>query len=173
MKNKKIFSALLALALVLSSFAGCRAENKEETQEALMPSISTAATGRYVEREIPLPECQYAMDMVMLSNGKLRLALKEASGKIIFCTQGQKENTWETDFIPEEILTSGNVESVALSPDGTVFCNTLQKLDDETYQPHMWVVEQDSTCRELPMEYEEVDPEKGFFMGYRDFTNIS
>ena len=101
MKNKKIFSALLALALVLSSFAGCRAENKEETQEALMPSISTAATGRYVEREIPLPECQYAMDMVMLSNGKLRLALKEASGKIIFCTQGQKENTWETDFIPE------------------------------------------------------------------------
>lgn len=171
MKNKRIFSALLALALVLSSFAGCRAENKEETQEALMPSISTAATGRYVEREIPLPECQYAMDMVMLSNGKLRLALKEASGKIIFCTQGQKENTWETDFIPEEILSSGNVESVALSPDGTVFCNTLQKLDDETYQPHMWVVEQDGTCRELPMEYEEVDPEKGFFMGYSDFTN--
>lgn len=87
MKIKRMLSAVLVFALVLGCFSGCGKENKEETGEALMPSISTTATGRYVEREFPLPACRYTKDMVMLSNGRLRLALQEESGNILLCTR--------------------------------------------------------------------------------------
>ena len=60
MKIKKVLSALLAAVMVLASFAGCGKEKKKEAEEALMPSISTAATGRYVETKISLPDCRYA-----------------------------------------------------------------------------------------------------------------
>lgn len=93
MKIKRIFSALLVLALVLSCFTGCGKEKQEAAEDALMPSISTTATGRYVEREIPLPACRYTKDMVMLTDGRLRLALQEESGNILLCTQGTGENT--------------------------------------------------------------------------------
>ena len=170
MKIKRIFSVLLVFALVMSCFAGCGKEEKAEIGEALMPSISTTATGRYVEREIQLPACQYAKDMVMLSNGRLRLALEEASGRILFCTQGEQENTWETDFLPEEILSSGNVESIALHSDGTVFCDTIKDLGDGTYQTHIWVVENSGEYRELPIGFKDLQPEKGYFLPYADFT---
>ena len=172
MKIKRIISVLLVLALALSCFAGCGKEKNAEAEEiTLMPSISTAATGRYVEKEIQLPACQYAKDMVMLSDGRLRLALKEESGRIIICTQGQQENTWETDFLPTEIMDSGNVESVALHNDGTIFCDTVEELGDGTYQPHIWVVDPDDSCRELPMDFPDLDAEKGYFISYADFTD--
>lgn len=172
MKIKRIISVLLVLALALSCFAGCGKEKNAEAEEiTLMPSISTAATWRYVEKEIQLPACQYAKDMVMLSDGRLRLALKEESGKIIICTQGQQENTWETDFLPTEIMDSGNVESVALHNDGTIFCDTVEELGDGTYQPHIWVVDPDDSCRELPLDFPDLDAEKGYFISYADFTD--
>lgn len=165
-------SALLIVVLMMGCFAGCGKEKNAEAEEiALMPSISTAATGRYVEREIQLPACQYASDMVMLSDGRLRLSLKEESGKILFCTQGQQENTWETDFLPDEIMSSGNVESVALHSDGTIFCDTIEDLGDDTYQPHLWVVDPDGSCRELPFDFPDLDPTKGYFIAYADFTD--
>ena len=172
MKIKRMLSALLAVVLVMGSFTGCGKEKNAEAEEmALMPSISTAATGRYVEKEIQLPACQYAEDMVMLSNGRLRLALKEESGKIMICTQGQQENTWETDFLPTEIMDSGNVESIALHSDGTIFCDTVEELKDSTYQPHLWVVDPDGGYRELTMEYSDLDVTKGYFIPCADFTD--
>lgn len=168
MKIKRMVSALLILALVLGCFAGCGKEKEEEI--ALMPSVSTAAAGRYVEKNITIPQSRYAKDMVMLSDGRLRLALEEESGSILFCTQGQQENTWVTDSLPGEILASGNVESVALSPDGTIFCDTVADLGDETYQPHLWVVEPTGEYRELPLNYSDLLPELGFFIPYADFT---
>ena len=172
MKIKRMLSALLTVALVMGSFAGCGKEKNAEAEEmALMPSISTAATGRYVEKEIQLPACQYAEDMVMLSNGRLRLALKEESGKIMICTQGQQENTWETDFLPDEILSSGSVETVALHSDGTIFCDTIEDLGDGTYQPHLWVIAPDDSYRELPMDFSDLDATKGYLIAYADFTD--
>ena len=171
MKIKRMLSAVLVFALVLGCFSGCGKENKEETGEALMPSISTTATGRYVEREIPLPACRYTKDMVMLTDGRLRLALQEESGNILICTQGTGENTWETDFLPTEILSSGNVESVALSPDGTVFCDTMEQLGEKSFKPHLWVIDPEGTCRELPLAYEDLNPEMGYFIPYADFTD--
>ena len=76
MKIKRRLSALLTVVLMMGCLAGCGKEKNAEAEEmALMPSISTAATGRYVEKEIQLPACQYAEDMVMQSDGRLRLAL--------------------------------------------------------------------------------------------------
>lgn len=172
MKIKRMLSALLTVVLVMGSFAGCGKEKNAEAEEmALMPSISTAATGRYVEKEIQLPACQYAADMVMQSDGRLRLALNEESGKIMICTQGQQENTWETDFLPDEILSSGSVENVALHSDGTIFCDTIEDLGDGTYQPHLWVIDPDDSYRELPVDFSDLDATKGYFIAYADYTD--
>ena len=172
MKIKRILSALLALALMLSCFAGCgKKDELEELDVSIEPSIDTSATGRYVEQEIQLPECNYARDMVMLSDGRLRVVLEEDNGNILICTKGTQENTWETSTLPTVIMESGNVETVALSPDGTVFCDTIEDLGNETYQPHLWVIDPDGTHRELPLDFPDLDPEKGFFIPYADFTD--
>ena len=172
MKIKKVLSALLAAVMVLSSFAGCGKEKKKEATEALMPSISTAATGRYVETKISLPDCRYAMDMVMLDEGRLRVALEQDDGTVVICTSDTSRTTW-TDIVPlpSEIMDSGNVESMALASNGIAFCSTMEILEDETHKPHLWVMNADGTCRELPVMYEDVNHEMGFFMGYCDFTD--
>ena len=171
MKIKRMLSALLTVVLMMGCLAGCGKENKAEAGETLMPSISTFATGRYVEQEIPLPECQYAMDMVMLEDGRLRVAMEQTDGIVVICTSDASRATWaDTVTLPGEILDSGNVESVALSPNGMAFCSTMEHLEDETHQPHLWVLNADGTCRELPVMYEDVNHEMGFFMGCCDFT---
>ena len=172
MKIKKVLSALLAAVMVLASFSGCGKEKKKEAEEALMPSISTAATGRYVEMKISLPDCRYAMDMVMLDEGQLRVALEQDDGIVVIYTSDASRTTW-TDIVPlpSEIMDSGNVESMALASNGMAFCSTMETLEDDTHQPHLWVLNADGTCRELTVMYEDVDPEKGFFMGYCDFTD--
>ena len=171
MKIKRILSALLAMALMLSCFAGCGKEKDEKEEEALMPSISTTATGRYVEKTIPLPDAQYCEDMVMLSDGLLRVALQEADGNILICTSGPDRASWTASVsLPEEIRNSGSVESVALAADGRVFCDTVEDLGDETYQPHLWVVEQSGEYRELAVDDSIVDSTMGFFIPYADFT---
>lgn len=172
MKIKRFLSVLLTLALVLCCFAGCRKEKIEKAEEALMPSISTTATGRYVEENLWLPESQYAMDMVMLDDGRLRVALQEDNGNILICTTTADRQLWEDPVsLPAQIIASGNVESIALASNGMAFCSTLETLEDETHQPHLWVLNADGTYRELPVMYEDVDHEKGFFMGYCDFTD--
>ena len=172
MKIKQMLSALLTLALLLACFTGCGKEKKEEAEEALMPSISTAATGRYVEKEVALPDCRYAMDMVMLEDGRLRVALELDDGTVVIYTSDAGRTTWvDTIPFPSKIMDSGNVESVALSPNGMAFCSTMETLEDETHQPHLWVMNADGTCRELPVLYEDVNHEMGFFIGYCDFTD--
>ena len=168
MKIKRLVSALLALLLVLGCFAGCG--NKKSEEDALMPSISTNATGRYVEKTIALPESRYPKDLVILSDGRLRVALEEENGNILICT-GSQDGSWEeTTSLPGEILSSGNVESVALASDGSIFCNTIQEQADETYQLHFWLISPSGEQREVPITYESVDPTMGYFIPNADFT---
>lgn len=173
MKIKNILSALLTVILVMGCFAGCGKEKNAEAEEiALMPSISTAATGRYVEKTLFLPESKYAKDMVMLSDGRLRVALAEKNGNILLCDTGPDRTVWEDPVsLPDEIINSGNVESVALSPDGTIFCDTIETLENETYQPHLWVIDPSGDHREIPVTYKDVDSSMGFFIPYADFTD--
>ena len=128
MKIKRTLSWLLALVMLLGSFTGCGKEKNDVHEMAVLePSIQAASTGRYVEKNITLPEGQYALDMVMLSDGRLRIALAEQNGNILLCTQSTQPNSWETETMPNEILCCGNVEAVALSSEGTVFGDTVQK----------------------------------------------
>lgn len=169
MKIKRFLSTLLTIALVLSCFAGCKKE--EEVQSTLMPAISTAATGRYVEKELYLPESRYAMDMVMLNNGRLRVALQENNGNILLATTSPDRKDWaDTMTLPEKITAGVAVESVALSPDGSVFCSTIESRDDDTHQPHLWLIDPAGNPKELPNTYKDIDPDAGYFIPYADFT---
>lgn len=171
MKIKKTAAAVLALLMLLGCFTGCGKEKEEASELAVTPSIISDATGRYVEKSIPLPEAKYAVDMVKLSDGRLRVALQGENGSILLCTSGPDRASWvETISLPSEILNSGSVESVSLSPDGTVFCDTVETLANGTYQPHLWVMDPSGQWRELPVTYPDVDPEMGFFIAYCDFT---
>ena len=168
MKITRILSPLLALLLILGCFAGCGKE--KEADDVLMPSISTTATGRYVEKTIALPESRYPKDLTILSDGRLRVALEEEDGTILICT-GSQDGSWEeTISLPGEILSSGNVESVALASDGSIFCNTVQEQADETYQLHFWFISPSGEHREVPITYESVDPTMGYFIPNADFT---
>ena len=171
MKRKRILSVLLVFALALSCFAGCGKKEIVEAEEiALMPSISTGATSRYVEKNIELPACRYAKDLVMLTDGRLRIALEEENGNILICTSDAGRGSWAATVSLPAGIVSQNVESVALSPDGRVFCDTVEDLGNDTYQTHIYVVENSGEYRELPIGFDGLMSEKGYFLPYADFT---
>lgn len=167
--KKRIVSMMLALLVLLGCLSGCGKEPKLSAVEVSQPGNANA-TGRYVEQSITLPDSDYAMDMVMLSTGHLRVALMKADGTVLICTAGTQSNTWDTFALPGTITESGNIGAVALSPDGSVFCSTLQKMEDETYRPNFWFLDSSGESREIPVTYADVDPQMGFFVPVCDFT---
>ncbi len=167
--KKRIISMMLALLVLLGCLSGCGKDPELSVVEVSQPGNANA-TGRYVEQSITLPDSDYAMDMVMLSTGHLRVALMKADGNVLICTAGTQSNTWDTFPLPGTITESGSIGSVALSPDGSVFCSTLQKMEDDTYQPHFWFLDSSGKSREIPVTYADVDPQMGFFVPTCDFT---
>ena len=167
--KKRILSLMLALVMLLGCLSGCGKEPELSVVEVSQPVIANA-TGRYVEQNIGLPDSDYAMDMVMLSNGRLRVALMKADGNVLICTAGTQSDTWDTFALPGTITESGSIGAVALSTDGSVFCSTLQKMEDDTYQPHFWFLDSSGKSREIPVTYADVDPQMGFFVPTCDFT---
>jgi len=129
--------------------------------------------GRYVEQEFPLPEGMAVRDLVMLSTGQLRVAAKDEDGNTYIVTTGADRTAWEeTEKLPPEILNAGRLESIALAPDGTVFCDTILK-DEETGDCSFryWVLDPEGACRELMIDYPELDPQAGYLIGTCDFTD--
>lgn len=166
MIDKKRFVSLLAALLVL---AGCLCGCGKDPELSVV-SQSGNAMGRYVEQSITLPDSDYAMDMVMLSDGRLRVALMKADGNVLICTAGTQSNTWDTFALPVKITESGSIGAVALSPEGSVFCSTLQKMEDDTYQPHFWFLDSSGKSLEIPVTYADVNPQMGYFVPTCDFT---
>lgn len=162
--KKRIISMMLALLVLLGCLSGCGKE-----PELSVVSQSGNAMGRYVEQSITLPDSDYAMDMVMLSTGHLRVALMKADGNVLICTAGTQSETWDTFALPGTIAESGNIGAVALSPEGSVFCSTLQKMEDGTYQPHFWFLDSSGNSREIPVTYADVNPQMGYFVPTCDF----
>ena len=167
--KKRIISMMLALLVLLGCLSGCGKGPELSVVEVSQPGNANA-TGRYVEQSITLPDSDYAMDMVMLSTGHLRVALMKADGNVLICTAGTQSETWDTFALPGTITESGNIGAVALSPDGSVFCSTLQKMEDETYRPHFWFLDSSGKSREIPVTYADVEPQMGFFVPTCDFT---
>lgn len=163
--KKRIISMMLALLVLLGCLSGCGKE-----PELSVVSQSGNAMGRYVEQSITLPDSDYAMDMVMLSDGRLRVALMKADGNVLICTAGTQSNTWDTFALPVKITESGSIGAVALSPEGSVFCSTLQKMEDDTYQPHFWFLDSSGKSLEIPVTYADVNPQMGYFVPTCDFT---
>lgn len=118
--KKRILSLMLALVMLLGCLSGCGKEPELSVGEVSQPG-NVNATGRYVEQSIPLPDSDYAMDMVMLSTGRLRVALMKADGNALICTAGTQSDTWDTFALPGTITESGSIGSVALSTDGRMF----------------------------------------------------
>lgn len=162
--KKRIISMMLALLVLLGCLSGCGKE-----PELSVVSQSGNAMGRYVEQSITLPDSDYAMDMVMLSTGHLRVALMKADGNVLICTAGTQSETWDTFALPVKITESGSIGAVALSPEGSVFCSTLQKMEDGTYQPHFWFLDSSGNSREIPVTYADVNPQMGYFVPTCDF----
>lgn len=168
---KQMLCWMLAVLCLTGCFSGCKKEEAIVT-EAISTSDS-GAMGRYVEQSIPLPECQYAEDMVMLDDGRLRVSLILEDDSAIVCTTGADRSDWEDTWeVPEEILATGAVAKLILSPDGRMFCHTWKDVDEQgNYGYHFWIIEADGSCRELPITYPDVDYTLGFLVPYCDFTD--
>lgn len=179
MKQYKRWIALaLSLFGVLSCLAGCGAGDSTITQatpgtDAGHPANETTAPamGRYVEQTVQLPECSYPIDMVMLSTGQLRVAVKDNNYEALIYTAGETPGQWQSvENLPEDITASGSVESLALSADGSIFCSTVQEMEDGTYQYHFWIADPAGTCREIPITYPDLDNTTGLLVSSCDFT---
>lgn len=167
----RILCIALAILLLAGCFCGCQKEEAIVTEA--VPTQSSGAMGRYVEQSIPLPECQYAEDLVMLDDGRLRVALRRTDGSVMVCTSGADRTTWaDTWEVPGAITSTGDVAQIALSPDGKMFCYTMQAGDTEgEYAFHLWAVEKNGVYQEIPITAPDVDYTIGYLIPYCDFTN--
>ena len=119
---KKLTILSLVFAVLLSCFAGCGANRKEDSTQ---PQQSAG----YVQEEISVPlEDGYSQDMVMLPDGRLWMAVNSTDGKsAVLLTSNEARTEWEkTEALPDEVLASGGVWSVTLSDLGRDVCNYLQ-----------------------------------------------
>ena len=105
---KQMLCWMLAVLCLAGCCSGCQKEEAIVTEA--VPTQSSGAMGRYVEQSIPLPECQYAEDLVMLDDGRLRVALRRTDGSVMVCTSGADRTTWaDTWEIPGAITSTGDV----------------------------------------------------------------
>lgn len=168
---RRMLCWMLAVLCLAGCFSGCQKEEAIVTEA--VPTQSSGAMGRYVEQSIPLPECQYAEDLVMLDDGRLRVALRRTDGSVMVCTSGADRTTWaDTWEVPGAISSTGDVAQIALSPDGKMFCYTMQAGDTEgEYAFHLWAVEKNGVYQEIPITAPDVDYTIGYLIPYCDFTN--
>ncbi len=163
-KRKRILGLVLAVLCLLGCLSGCGGDSMTEQPD---PTDSSDALGRYVETAMELPECRYMEDMVMLNDGRLRIAYVKEDGIAAISTTGMDRTAWAvTQDLPEKVLDSGAVSRISLSPDGRVFCCTSSQEDSV----HFWLVEANGACRELPVEVPDVDESLEFLLLDSDFS---
>lgn len=166
---KRIPALCLALVMLLGCLTGCGSVDNN----ILSPKDPTdgRAMGRYVEQTIEVPGFVSPEDMVMLNDGRLRVAGYEESGKRSLWTL-EENGDWNQAPLPQEVEDSGDVASLSLSPDGTVFCYTTVWAEgfDKNTDHHLWVIDPDGTLRELPITYPDMDSVQGALIHESDFT---
>lgn len=162
---QRFLAFLLAIALLLSGLTGC---GKQEIQ---LPE-ATAATGRYVESEIPLPIEGYPADMVLLSDGRLRVGMITGEDAHKVFTREVSGDWTEDVTLPDSIReANGDCDLFRLSPDGSVFFSFIKDKGDGTYAYHFQLCSPTGEFREIPITYPEVDEKEGFLLGGADFTD--
>lgn len=167
---KRIPALCLALVMLLGCLTGC---GSKSDNNILSPNDPTdgRAMGRYVEQTVDVPGLIYAEDMVMLNDGRLRVAGSTADEKTCVWTL-EADGTWNQEALPAEIDESGDVVSLSLSPDGTVFCYTTVWAEgfEKNTDHHLWLVEADGQLRELPNTYPDMDSVQFTLIYKSDFT---
>lgn len=167
---KRIPALCLALVMLLGCLTGC---GSKSDNNILSPNDPTdgRAMGRYVEQTMDVPGLIYAEDMVMLNDGRLRVAGSTADEKTCVWTL-EADGTWNQEALPAEIDESGDVVSLSLSPDGTVFCYTTVWAEgfEKNTDHHLWLVEADGQLRELPNTYPDMDSVQFTLIYKSDFT---
>jgi len=161
----------LVLALILACLAGCGGQEPGITVTA--PG-ETAAMGRYVEQDLPLPEDGTAMDMVALATGALRAAVDCEDGIVRVYTTGPDRTAWEESFaLPATQETEWISDyGFALSPTGEVFYLTANDLGNRgPYEHHLWLRTADGEIREIPITYPDVDTSTSLLIWGCDFTD--
>ena len=125
---KKLTILSLVFAVLLSCFAGCGANRKEDSTQ---PQQSAG----YVQEEISVPLDEgYSQDMVMLPDGRLWMAVNSTDEKsTVLLTSNEARTEWEkTEALPDEVLASGGVWSVTLSDLGEMYVITCKGDGEET-----------------------------------------
>lgn len=170
---KRLFIFALALLLLLGCLTGC---GQTEDPGILSTGSSDAssgskAMGRYVEQLVEVPGLSYAEDMVTLNDGRIRVAGTDEDGKAFLWTMSDGD-TWDVTPLPEEIVDSGYIASLALSPDGTVFCYTTVwgEGSEKNLDHHLWLVDPEGQLREIPNTYPDMENLSFSLISKSDFT---
>lgn len=167
---KRIPALALTLVMLLGCLTGC---GSKPDSNILSPNTPTdgRAMGRYVEQAIEVPGLGYAEDMVLLNDGRLRVAGSTEEEKTCVWTMTDSGD-WEQTPLPAEIDESGYVASVALAADGRIFCYTTVWGEgfDKNEDHHLWLVEADGQLREIPITYPDMDNVQGALIHKSDFT---
>lgn len=167
---KRILASGLALVLLLGCLTGCGSKSDNSILSPKAPTEGRAM-GRYVEQAIEIPDLFYAEDMVMLSDGRLRVSGSTEDEETHVWTMTDSGD-WEETPLPAEIDESGYVASVALAADGRIFCYTTVWGEgfDKNEDHHLWLVEADGQLREIPITYPDMDSVQGALIHESDFT---
>lgn len=167
----KILSLAMVFVLLLGCLAGCKTDTGIPTAPAQEELPAGRAMGRYVEEDIPIPDATYPLDLVMLSDGRLRFAAWGENDDLNLYTR-TAEGSWESTFLPAEILDSGSVSALALSPEGSIFCYTAKYREDWTIGAHhLWLVDPAGQAREIPNHYPDMDSVDFNLITACDFTS--
>ena len=176
----RINKRLIALALAFTGLLGCLSGCDSSPEASGVPTagasgpdnVSAETQGQYVQHPVSIPSGTQALDMVKLSTGRLRLAIRDQEGNVLICTAGADGNSWETEQLPEQLRNISWFPAFSLSPNGEIFCSSASAVEGtDTYEHHMYLVEADGTCREIPITYPDVDPASVLLVTDSDFTD--
>lgn len=166
----KICKRMIALALSLIGLLGCFSGCSQEAEPSVETAPVSAAKGRYVQEEIPIPECNLIMDMVMLADGRLRFVDQHDGNPTIY-TGSPDGGDWEASYLPAEVEAADYLSAIALHSDGSIFCSGSSAVaDTETYEFHAWLIDPAGSCREIPISHPDTDPTFMFLITDCDFT---
>jgi len=126
MKKRKIVAIILVVMLMISMLSGCGKTAKETGGEGAVDTKSvSAATGRYLEEEVSLPEEGLRLlDIKVLDDGTIGVAVSnDETGLMSLWSTGDSGQTWDKHYdVPSNVEQQEYMSSAALSSDKTMVC---------------------------------------------------
>jgi ABC-type sugar transport system, periplasmic component len=148
MKKRKIVAIILVVMLMISMLGGCGKTAKETGSEGAavdMKNVS-AATGRYLEEEVSLPEEGLRLlDIKVLDDGTIGVAVSnDETGLMSLWSTGDSGQTWDKHYdVPSNVEQQEYISSAALSSDKTMVCVSYSMdLSESTLGEVNWQVDE-------------------------------